>query len=116
MINTMKQKNQDTVMGFFRRYKKWFLALAIWQIIMISPLFITVGYVGYRVVSAIVNSADSRAHPFRSSITAGFKAGFKDGEKDHTFGGKNRISTAWGRYDVETDQLKKEYLLKKRPI
>ena len=113
MINTMTQQNQNTGMGFFRRYKKWFLALAVWQMLMISPLFIVVGYVGYRVVSDFVGSAEYRAHPFQSNIIAGFKSGYNDGEKDHVFGGNNRFSTEWGRYDDETTQLKKMALTEK---
>ena len=95
MINTMTQQNQNTGMSFFRRYKKWFLALAVWQMLMISPLFIVAGYVGYKVVSTIIGSSELSAHPFKLDIIAGFKAGHRDGEKDYTFGSKI-VSTAWG--------------------
>lgn len=114
MINTTTQQNQNTGMSFFRRYKKWFLALAVWQMLMISPLFIVAGYLGYTVVSTIIGSSELRAHPFKLDIIAGFKAGYEDGEKDYSFGdGRSGIVTAWWSYQDETDQLEQKSIAEK---
>lgn len=78
--------------------------------LMISPLFIVAGYVGYTVVSTIIGSAEYRAHPFQSDIIAGYRAGYKDGEKDHISGERNIMSTEWGAHYNETTRLKKRAL------
>lgn len=105
----MTPQTQNTGIGFFNKYKKWFLALVIWQLI---PVLLLIGSVGYVVISNYINSADYRSHPYKSFIISGFDSGFKDGEKEHVFG-KQVPWSLWLLYDAETDRIKERALAEK---
>lgn len=106
MIRTMTE--QSTALGFFTKYKKWVLALAIWQLI---PMILLVSGVLGSIVYHYVND-DTNFHPYKSYIMSGFKEGRLDGFKDHT--GFNILPTAWSEYESETYKLKKKVMLEKK--
>lgn len=108
MINTMKQQNQDTVMGFFTKYKKWFLSLAI---LYTLPIILLVLFLVGGMTYTWINSADYRAHPFQSTIVSGFEVGLRDGKREYTR--DKRPDSPWEDYDYETDQLKKRAIAQK---
>jgi hypothetical protein len=133
MISKMPQEDQNTVMGFFKKYKKWFLVMGIFQI---PGLLLTIFLVGgivctvvYAVVLILFHSLGLlltiflvggivyvavyyRAHPFQSTIVSGFEVGLQDGKREYNRD-KNRPSSPWSHYDYETDQLEKKALAQK---
>lgn len=104
MINTMEIEKKH---GFFKKYKKWIVALIGFQLI---PFILLVCAVIGSIVYSYVNNGYS--HSYKPYIISGFEAGYPDGEANHIFG-KNIQGTLWYKYDYDTRKLKEKAILEK---
>ena len=104
MKNNITQEKDE---GFFKKYKKWIVALVGLQLI---PIILLVVLFGGGSIYLFLNN-DVNFHPYKSSIIDGYRAGHSDGVKDKV---GSIHSSLWGSYRSETRKLKKKVALERK--
>lgn len=99
---------QNTTQSFFKKYKKWIVAIVGIQLApTIIILSVVIGGIGYSIMSNDVNF-----HSYKSYIISGFKEGHSDGEKNHVMG-EVPSHSIWQSYNHITTQLEEKVALEK---
>jgi hypothetical protein len=124
-----KNKQNDVILDFFKRYQKWFSLYFNYQIISTIIVVVIFFLAGVRycadqnIQNSIIENDSGNSHLYVSELQSGYMSGVKDGAKDYNApvreGRRNNSNffylkgTPWAMYQKETEALEMRALAEK---